>query len=123
MKRVWLCCGILAVIFIFGVGWSVFLGACSRHMNELIDKAQSLAETRSPDTEKAIEELCSYWESMASTAAFFESAETVSGIGDAVARIEYLYRKDNDEFFSECEVIRGGVDRIYRSNMPLLPNR
>ena len=54
MKRVWLCCGILAVIFIFGVGWSVYLGACSKRMNELIDRAQSLAETRSPDTEKSL---------------------------------------------------------------------
>ncbi len=123
MKRVWLCCGILVAIFLFGIGWSAYLKSFSSEINELIDKAQQLAETRDPKTEEVIEELSGYWSDMASLAAYFESAQSLSGIGDAAAKIAYLYEKDNDEFFSECEVIRGGVDRIYRSNVPLLPNR
>lgn len=82
-----------------------------------------LAEERSPEAPHAIDELCGYWESFASAAALFESSDSIAGISDAAAKLRYLYEKDNDEFYSECEVIRCGADRIYRSNVPFLPNK
>lgn len=123
MKRLHLCIAILASILLLAFGWSAFLNKSCERLSALIDTAQSLAERRSPDTPQAIDELCSYCAYFTAAAAFFESAESLSGMSEAAAKLKYLYQKDNDEFFSECEVVRFGADRIYRGNMPFLPNR
>lgn len=123
MKRLWLCCAILTVILAAAFGWAIYLHKSCEKLGRLIDTAQQLAEKRSPDTEDAIAELCDYWKSFAGAAAFFETSDTLSGISEAAAKLSYLYAKDNDEFFSECEVVRCGADRIYRSNVPFLPNK
>lgn len=123
MKRLWLCIAILSVLLLSSFGWAIYLHSSCEKLSRLIDKAQELAEQRSDDTEKAIDELCDYWESFAGAAAFFESSDSLGGISDAAAKLSYLYKKDNDEFFSECEVVRCGADRIYRGNVPFLPNK
>lgn len=123
MKRLWLCSAILVVILSAAGGWAIYLHKSCERLSFLIDRAQSLAEERSPATEDAIAELCDYWEDFAAAAAMFESSESLSGISETAAKLEYLYKKDNDEFFSECEVVRCGADRIYRGNVPFLPNK
>lgn len=123
MKRLHLCIAILAAILLCAVGWSAFLNNSCKRLNALIDTAQSLAEERSPDTPRAIDELCDYCADFTATAAFFENAESLSGMSEAAAKLKYLYKKDNDEFFSECEVVRCEADRIYRGNVPFLPNK
>ncbi len=123
MKRLWVCCAILAFMLVMASGWVHYLKKSSERLSNMIDEAEQLAEQRSPEAAEAIDELCSYWESFASAAAFFESSSTLLSISVSAAQREYIYAKENDEFFSECEVIRNGADRIFRSNLPFLPNR
>lgn len=123
MKRLWLCVAILAFILSAAFGWAIYLHKSCEKLGSLIDTAQELAEKRSPNTEDAITELCDYWEGFVAAAAFFETSDSLAGMSEAAAKLSYLYAKDNDEFFSECEVVRCGADRIYRSNVPFLPNK
>lgn len=120
MKRVWLCIGILGAIICLSAGWLACLYDRTKEMSRLIDNCVTLAENDSEDTREAISELCDYWESFYGIASLFENSLALNSISDSVSKLMPLYEKDNDELFSECEMIKVACDRIFRSNMPFV---
>ena len=122
MKRIIFCICILLTIISVSAGWSVYLYNGNQKLFSLIDNAQALAETKDECADEAISELCAYWERFSSVAALFETSDRLDNISDSCAKLKPLYEKDNEEFFSECEVMRFAAERIFRNDIPFLPN-
>lgn len=123
MKRVVFCVAILLGIVIVSTAWIISLCHKNEKLSELIDNAVSVS--KSGDREKtltAIDELCEYWESFYNVASVFERSTPLDNVSDSVAKLESLYENSSEEFYSECEMIRCAADRIFRSNVPFLPD-
>lgn len=123
MKRVLLCSGIIAAILITSAVWLFVLYSHNQRLSELIDEAVYLSAGEDREkAENAIDDLCEYWEDFYNTACIFERSAPLDSVSDSVAKLKSLYENGSEEFYSECEVIRCAADRIFKSNLPFVPD-
>ncbi len=123
MKRVWICSLIIALILIISSAWLVVLCNKNERLSQLIDEAVESVRSGDSDTAtRAIDDLCKYWESFYATASVFERSTPLDNVSDSVAKLKSLYENGSEEFYSECETIRCAADRIFKSNLPFVPD-
>lgn len=123
LKRVWACCAIIVSILITSACWLMTLYRKNERLSELIDTAIESARSGDEDIAmQAIDSLCEYWEGFYTTASVFERSIPLDSVSDSVAKLKSLYENGSEEFYSECEMIRCAADRIFKSNLPFVPD-
>lgn len=119
MKRVALCSGILLAILILSISIIFTLRNGNKKICYYIDNALALAEADRTDRAlMAIDELGVYWEKYYVMTSYFIQSSKLEDINFSVSKLRPLLEKDSEEFYSECMVIRYGLDKLYKNELP-----
>lgn len=119
MKRVILCAAILCVIIIQSVVSLAILGSKNRKLDAVISEAVKLAEAG--DTQGALaktDEIVSCWDDYYVTVSYLVQTSKLEDLSYSVSKLKALLEKDSEEFFSECSLIRYGIELIYKNEFP-----
>ncbi len=123
MKRGIICIVILGVMLALSVTELFYLRSevekITADVNAIIALSQS---DRSDSVNAAIDKLRGRWQSLYRHCAFFIQTQKLEETNLAISRLEVMYENENDEFFSELEVIKASLEKIYINELPRVEN-
>lgn len=119
MKR-FVVCIIILVLIISGSTFSLyFFDKKNDEITEHIDYIQTLyKENKTDEAEEELTRLDRFWDEYYNFMSFIVQSTKLEEISLSVSKLKYLLEMDSDEFLSECESIKYGIQMIYDSEYP-----
>ena len=118
MKRVVICLVIIGVIIAAGIFSCMVVAAKNDRLYGHIESVLSIYDAGG-DANSAISDLENYFRTdYAPKLACFVNDEMIGELAVTISRLKPMYESDCDEFSAECEAVRAGADRIYKSEVP-----
>ncbi len=121
MKRL-ITCVIILVLIISGSTYSLYVfDKKNDDITEHIDYIQTLyKQNKTDEAEEELTRLDRFWNEYYNYMSFIVQSTKLEDISLSVSKLRYLLKKDSDEFLSECESIKYGIQMIYDSEYPHL---
>lgn len=121
MKRL-ITCVIILVLIISGSTYSLYVfDKKNDDITEHIDYIQMLyKQNKTDEAEEELTRLDRFWNEYYNYMSFIVQSTKLEDISLSVSKLKYLLKKDSDEFLSECESIKYGIQMIYDSEYPHL---
>ncbi|MCC8191735.1 MAG: DUF4363 family protein [Ruminococcus sp.] len=121
MKRFVISVILLAAI-IFGSITSLFVfDRKNDEMTERISYIQTLyKQNKTDEAEEELARLDRFWNEYYNFMSFIVQSTKLEEISLSVSKLEYLLKMDSEEFLSECDSIKYGIQMIYDSEFPYL---
>ncbi len=121
MKRL-ITCVIILVLIISGSTYSLYVfDKKNDDITEHIDYIQTLyKQNKTDEAEEELTRLDRFWNEYYNYMSFIVQSTKLEDISLSVSKLKYLLKKDSDEFLSECESIKYGIQMIYDSEYPHL---
>lgn len=118
MKRITLCLGIIAAIF---VGSFFSLHFMDKNNCEIFDRVNEIERLYSEDSADIKSEIKGFeecWEKYYVRYSYYTPSATLDEVSYSVAKLSAIYENQSDEFIAECESIKYRVQRIYDRQFP-----
>lgn len=123
MKRGIICIVILSVMLTLSITELFYLKSGVKKITADVNTIIALSQSDSADSvNTAIDSLKSHWQSLYRHCAFFIQTQKLEETNLAISRLEVMYENENDEFFSELEVIKASLEKIYINELPRVEN-
>ena len=121
MKRL-ITCIIILVLIISGSTYSLYVfDKKNDDITDHIDYIQTLyKQNKTDEAEEELTRLDRFWDEYYNYMSFIVQSTKLEDISLSVSKLKYLLKKDSDEFLSECESIKYGIQMIYDSEYPHL---
>lgn len=121
MKRL-ITCVIILVLIISGSTYSLYVfDKKNDDITDHIDYIQTLyKQNKTDEAEEELTRLDRFWDEYYNYMSFIVQSTKLEDISLSVSKLKYLLKKDSDEFLSECESIKYGIQMIYDSEYPHL---
>lgn len=121
MKRL-ITCVIILVLIISGSTYSLYVfDKKNDDITNHIDYIQTLyKQNKTDEAEEELTRLDRFWNEYYNYMSFIVQSTKLEDISLSVSKLRYLLKKDSDEFLSECESIKYGIQMIYDSEYPHL---
>lgn len=121
MKRL-ITCVIILVLIISGSTYSLYVfDKKNDEITEHIDHIQTLyKKNKTDEAEEELTRLDRFWDEYYNYMSFIVQSTKLEDISLSVSKLKYLLKKDSDEFLSECESIKYGIQMVYDSEYPHL---
>lgn len=121
MKRL-ITCVIILVLIISGSTYSLYVfDKKNDDITDHIDYIQTLyKQNKTDEAEEELTRLDRFWNEYYNYMSFIVQSTKLEDISLSVSKLRYLLKKDSDEFLSECESIKYGIQMIYDSEYPHL---
>ena len=123
MKRGIICIVILSVMLTLSITELFYLKSGVKKITADVNTIIALSQSDSTDSvNTAIDSLKAHWQSLYRHCAFFIQTQKLEETNLAISRLEVMYENENDEFFSELEVIKASLEKIYINELPRVEN-
>lgn len=111
---------IILVLIISGSTYSLYV--FDKKNDEItghIDYIDTLyKENKTDEAEEELTRLDRFWDEYYNFMSFIVQSTKLEDISLSVSKLKYLLNMDSDEFLSECESIKRGIEMIYDSEYP-----
>ena len=123
MTRVKVSLWILAVILAVCICSVIFVNRKTECLNQKLDMVLECVDSEKPEEAMVLAaELEDYCFSYCKTISMLVNSDKTTTIRGAVKRIKPLIEMESDEISAEIESIKGLLEQLYRSELPLIYN-
>ena len=117
MKRLVISICILVFIAALSVGSVVMIKLGNEQLGELVESTEQ-AYLSGGNTEKALDELESFWDKYYLALSYFSAEPTMADMTRAVKKLPDLYKAGSDDFLAELKSIKSWAELLYETQFP-----